>query len=74
MITKSQNESTPEFSPEAFASLGVPSLAYVRPVEVQGVAAWGVFAANGQQIGVAPNRLVAFAAARQNDLEPVDVH
>ncbi|HYM31247.1 MAG TPA: DUF1150 family protein [Candidatus Cybelea sp.] len=59
---------------EAFAMLGAPTLAYVRPVQSEMGAAWGVFAANGQQIGVVANRDVAHAAARQNDLEPVDVN
>ncbi|HUN50000.1 MAG TPA: DUF1150 family protein [Candidatus Sulfotelmatobacter sp.] len=74
MITKAPVENAARISPEAFAMLGVPTLAYVRPIEVDGVAAWGVFAANGQQIGAAADREVALAAARQNDFEPVNVH
>ena len=65
-------------SPEMFANLGAPDLAYIRPVSVdQGegqVDAWGIFAANGNQLGVAPQRDLAFAAAVQNDLVPVSVH
>jgi hypothetical protein len=74
MLTKSTVENVNRISPEAFAMLGAPTLAYVRPIEIEGVAAWGVFAANGQQIGAADNREVALAAARQNDFEPVNVH
>jgi len=65
-------------SPEMFANLGAPDLAYIRPVTVnQGegeVDVWGIFAANGNQLGVAPERDLAFAAAVQNDLVPVSVH
>jgi hypothetical protein len=65
-------------SAEMFANLGAPDLAYIRPIVVdQGegeVEAWGIFAANGSQIGVAPQRDLAFAAAVQNDLVPVSVH
>jgi hypothetical protein len=74
MLTKSTIETTNKISPEAFAMLGAPTLAYVRPIEMEGVAAWGVFAANGEQIGAAASREVALAAARQNDFEPVNVH
>lgn len=61
-------------SPEAFAMLGAPSLAYIRPIAVQGGTGWGIYAANGQQMGVVDDRDTAFAAARQHDLSPVDVH
>jgi hypothetical protein len=65
-------------SPEMFANLGAPDLAYIRPITVdQGegqVNAWGIFAANGSQLGVAPQRDLAFAAAVQNELVPVSVH
>lgn len=62
-------------SPEALAALGGPQLAYIRPVAVPGGTGWGVFAGStGQAMGVIDGREAAFAAARQNDLEPVDVH
>lgn len=61
-------------SPEALAMLGAPSLAYVRPVTVPGGIGWGIFAANGQQMGVVDDRELALAAARQHELQPVDVH
>lgn len=62
-------------SPEALAALGGPGLAYVRPVQVPGGTGWGIFAGStGQAMGVIDGREEAFAAARQHDLEPVDVH
>jgi len=61
-------------SREALASLGGPNLAYIRPVEVPGGIGWGIFSATGQAMGVVDGRENAFAAARQHDLLPVDVH
>lgn len=61
-------------TPEALLALGTPGLAYVRAVDTPAGPAFGLFAADGSQLGVAPTRDVAFAAARQHDLEPVSVH
>ena len=63
-----------KISPEALASLGGPNLAYIRAVAVSGGTGWGIFSATGQAMGVVDGRDNAFAAARQHDLEPVDVH
>jgi hypothetical protein len=59
-----QSESLRRITPEALALLGAPNLAYIRPVEVDGGPGWGIFAANGQAMGVVDDREVAFAAAR----------
>ena len=61
-------------SPEDFAAFGVDHVAYVKPVLVNGVAAFAIHAADGTPLTVLPNRDVASAAVRQNDLEPVSVH
>jgi len=66
-------------SVEMFANLGAPDLAYIRPITVEHGEggegdAWGIFAANGSQLGWAPQRDLAFAAAVQNELVPVSVH
>lgn len=71
-----------QITPQAFALLGAPTLAYVRSVGTPGKAGadetavdgWGIFAANGQQIGLTETRDLAFAVARQHDLEPVDAN
>jgi hypothetical protein len=57
-----------------FALWGIEDVAYIRMAEVEGKTGWGIFAADGSAIGVAPDRDLAFAAARQNDLEPLSVH
>ena len=61
-------------TPEAFAMLGAPLLAYVAPVSGEQGRGFGIFAANGNLLGVVASRELAFAAARQNELEPVSVH
>lgn len=61
-------------SAEDFAAFGVDLVAYVKPVVVNGVTAFAVHAADGTPLTVLPNREVASAAVRQNDLEPMSVH
>jgi hypothetical protein len=61
-------------SPEAFAMLGAPTIAYVKEITSAEGPMYGVFAVTGQQVGVFVNRDQAFAAARQHDLEPVSAH
>ncbi len=63
-----------QLSPEDFANLGAPVLAYVRPIETPDGAAFGIFSASGQQLGIAPEREIAFAAALQHELQPVSIH
>jgi hypothetical protein len=75
-------------TPEAFASLGVQGVAYVRRVLEQAqakakakggdagepIVVFAIHAADGERIGGAPSRDLAFAAIRQHGLEPVDAH
>lgn len=72
---------TPTMTPEAFASLGVQGVAYVRRIletaDAKGgepIVVFAIHAADGERIGGAHSRDVAFAAIRQNGLEPVDAH
>ncbi len=68
---------------EAFASLGVQGVAYVRRVlekaqekagDAEPITVFAIHAADGERIGGAPSRDLAFAAIRQHGLEPVDAH
>ncbi|HYD64999.1 DUF1150 family protein [Azospirillum sp.] len=63
-----------QLSPQDFVAFGVDHVAYVKAVEVDGNAGFAVHAADGTPLTVLPNRDVAFAAVRQNDMEPVSVH
>ena len=56
------------------ATWGVPIIAYIRHVGATGEGSWAIHAADGTQIGEAPDRATAYAAVRQHDLEPLSVH
>ena len=62
-----------QITPQDFAAMGLQQVAYVRPAVVNGIAAFTIHAADGTQIGMAPNRDVAFAAVIQHELEPVSL-
>lgn len=70
-------ESQPDvraISPEAFAALGVPGSAYVRPVVHEGQQAYSICAADGSLLAIAATRDLAFGVVRQHEMEPVDAH
>ncbi len=52
----------------------VNQVAYIKPVQDKGQAAFGIFAADGTQLALIGDRDTAFAAVRHHDLEPVSVH
>ncbi len=57
-----------------FARLGVADVAYLRPVILNGAAAFAIHAADGTPIGAAPSAQLAAAAIRQHEMEPALVH
>jgi len=58
-----------------FAAWGIESLAYVKPVVIDGEPTFAIHAADGEPLGyVSSGRETAFAAVRQHDLEPQSVH
>jgi len=59
---------------QQLAALGLNDLAYVKDVEVDGGTAFAIFAANGQQLAIVPDRETAIAAAWENGLAPVTLH
>jgi hypothetical protein len=61
-------------STQDLALFGMQDLAYVKRVVVDDTVCWAIHSADGNNIGMAPNRDVAFAAVRQHDLEPFSVH
>jgi hypothetical protein len=70
----SEQRTTP-MSVQDFTLLGMHEVAYVKPVDVDGITVFTVHAADGTQIASIQNaRDVAFAAVRQHELEPVSVH
>lgn len=61
-------------APAAFAALGMPEVAYVKAVDGVDGPSYEIHAANGRILATVPDRDLAFATVRQNDLEPVSVH
>jgi hypothetical protein len=54
--------------------LGLDEIAYIKPIIDNGESVFGIFAADGEKIGLAPEFKVACAITIQNDLYPVNVH
>jgi hypothetical protein len=63
-----------EMTPQDLMALGLQQVAYVKPIVVEGADAVAVHAADGTQMAVLASRDLAFAAIRQNNLEPASVH
>jgi hypothetical protein len=68
----------PQMPVQDFLALGLRDLAYVKPVAMSdGETTQLIFAihsADGSAVGAAESRELAFAAVRQNGLEPVSLH
>ena len=64
----------PVMSTRDWAAWGLPDIAYIRQAPEEGEGMWTIHAADGSRIGKASSRDLAFAAVRQNDLEPMSVH
>jgi hypothetical protein len=71
---KTEIESVRAISRQQLAALGLNDVAYVKDVEVDGASAFAIFAANGQQLAIVPDRDTAIAAAVENGLAPVTLH
>jgi len=54
--------------------LGLSEIAYIRRALVNDVPMWTIHSAAGDPLGAAHSFDQAWAAVRQNDLEPVRVH
>jgi len=69
-----QQERMINFTPQDLLRLGLANLAYVKARQVDGAQVYAVYAADGSELGMTSDRDVAFAAARQQGLEPLSVH
>ncbi|MCM2342958.1 MAG: DUF1150 domain-containing protein [Alphaproteobacteria bacterium] len=63
-----------DLSAQDFLAFGLAQMAYVRPIKVEGQAAWALHAADGTVLTIQNQALLVEALARQNDLEPVSLH
>ena len=59
---------------DQLAQLGVSSLAYIKPVMMNGTAAFAIHAADGSPMAVAVERDMAIAAVVQHEMLPALVH
>jgi hypothetical protein len=69
-----ENETYSPMSPNDLARLGMNFVAYVKPIVIEDELRFAICAADGTQMGLAPNRELAFAAIRQHEMEPLSVH
>ena len=56
------------------AQLGMQQIAYVKPVVVNGTAAYAIHAADGTPMAIAGDLDVAVAAIMQHEMVPAQVH
>ena len=61
-------------SAEQLAQLGMQQIAYVKPVVVNGSAAYAIHAADGTPMAIAGDLEVAVAAIMQHEMVPAQVH
>ncbi len=59
---------------EQLARLGVPNLAYVKGVMMNGTPAFAIHAADGSPMAIAADRDLAIAAIVQHEMLPALVH
>lgn len=69
-----QQVSYQELSPQDFLLLGINDIAYVKKELRDGKEVFVIHSADGNAITALAAHDVAFAAVRQNDMEPLSVH
>jgi len=69
-----KNERIRQMSPRELALFGMQDIAYVRRADGNDAPSYSMHAADGTLIAKFVDREVAFATARQHDLEPLSVH
>ena len=60
-------------SAQDLRSLGLGQLAYVKPITLDGGQGFAVHAADGTRLAILATREAAVMAARQNDMEPIEL-
>jgi hypothetical protein len=61
-------------TPHQLGQLGVPDLAYIKPVSMNGIVAFAIHAADGSPMAVAADCDMAIAAVVQHEMMPALVH
>ena len=63
-----------DISPDQLQKLGMPSVAYLKPVLVNGTMGYSIHAADGTPMAMAADRDVAIATILENEMHPTWVH
>ncbi len=63
-----------DMSPEQFQNLGMPDVAYFKPVLVKGQRVYAIHTADGSPVALAADRDLAIQVVLDNDLHPIWVH
>lgn len=63
-----------DISTDDLQKLGLPSVAYLKPVMMNGSMAYAIHAADGTQMALAADRALAIAAVIENEMYPTSVH
>ena len=61
-------------TPDQLMQLGMSDLAYVKPVMLDGQAAFAIHAADGSPMAMAADQALAVAAIMQHEMVPALVH
>lgn len=59
---------------EQFIAIGLPHLAYVKPILVEGIDRFAIHRADGVMLAILESREQAFLTALEHDMLPVSVH
>jgi|EP01037_Dinobryon_pediforme_P010870 hypothetical protein len=63
-----------DISPDQLQKLGMPSVAYLKPVMMNGAMGYAIHAADGTPMALAADRDLAIAAVLENEMHPTWVH
>ncbi len=63
-----------DISLDDLQKLGMPSVAYLKPVMMNGTAAYAIHAADGTPMALAADRQLAIEAVIENEMLPTSVH
>jgi hypothetical protein len=63
-----------DISPDQLQKLGMPSVAYLKPIKLNGTTGYSIHAADGTPMAMAADRDLAIAAVLENEMHPTWVH
>lgn len=63
-----------DISTDELQKLGMPSVAYLKPVKLNGATGYSIHAADGTPMAMAADRDLAIAAVLENEMHPTWVH